>query len=227
MILQYGSTLWETMTTDHEIERPHWTGRVPRHKIARLYATDAQGIVDKDLIDEVGIALYARCEAIMLATEARDGKAVCPKCESIVYHSGKSEVVECSDCSWEFPWKDYLNSTRRKQLSVGGIETFLKEFMKQFPRADTPRKKMIQIDNLLHRYHWELKGEAGRPSAVNLIGGKIAEVMEFLNDLTYSEKSAPGLKENYSRWRKRGRRTIRRIEKAKQRREAKGAIQPS
>lgn len=63
-------------------------------------------------------------------------------------------------------------------------------------------------------YHWEVKGEPGRPSAVNLIGGKIHEVVAFLNDLTYSENSTPGLRENYARWRKRGRRLIRRVEKA-------------
>jgi len=200
-------------TPDYENERPRWTGRVPRHKIAQLYAKDAEGIIDEELIDEVGYALFARCESIMLATEAKEGKAVCPKCHSTVYHSEKRDTITCDTCDWTFPWSDYLDTTRRRQLNVGGIEPFLREYMTQFPKADTPRKKMIQIDNLIHRYHWEIKGEPGRPSAVNLIGGKIHEVVAFLNTLTYSENSTPGLRENYARWRKRGRRLIRRVEK--------------
>ncbi len=32
-------------------DRPTWASRVPRKKIARLYATDAQGIVDEELIE--------------------------------------------------------------------------------------------------------------------------------------------------------------------------------
>ena len=196
---------------DRECERPRWAGRVPRHKIARLYAAGAMGIVDEDQIDEVGYALLARCESMMLAAEARNGKALCPKCGDIVYHSGKRDTVQCPECAWELPWQNYMRSSRRKQLSPGGIAPFIVEYLEQFPKANTPRKKMIQIDNLIHRYHWELQGDPGRPSAVNLIGGKIPDVIEFLNDLTYSENSTPGLTQNYARWRKRGRRMIRKL----------------
>jgi len=41
-------------------DRPHWAGRVPRHKIARLYDLDAKGIVDEDLIDESGRSVGSR-----------------------------------------------------------------------------------------------------------------------------------------------------------------------
>jgi predicted RNA-binding Zn-ribbon protein involved in translation (DUF1610 family) len=206
-----------TETPDREVERPRWAGRVPRHKIARLYATDAVGIVDEEQIDDVGYALLARCESMVLAVEAQDGKALCPKCGDIVYHSAKSDTVKCSECGWELPWQDYVRSSRRKQLHPGGIAPFIAEYLEQFPKANTPRKKMIQIDNLIHRYHWELQGDPGRPSAVNLIGGKIPDVIEFLDDLTYSEKSTPGLAQNYARWRKRGRKLIRRLEREKKR----------
>ena len=36
---------------DTERDRPTWAGRVQRDKIVQLYARDAQGIVDEDLID--------------------------------------------------------------------------------------------------------------------------------------------------------------------------------
>ena len=39
---------------------PAWARRVPQRKIRRLYETDAKGIYDEDLIDEVG---YVEVEA--------------------------------------------------------------------------------------------------------------------------------------------------------------------
>ena len=216
--------------SDENAERPRWAGRVPRHKIARLYEQDAKGIVDEDLIEEIGISFLARCESMMMAEDVHEGKGLCAKCDTIVYHSGKEEMLRCPDCGWEIPWVDYANSARHKKLGLGGIEPFIREYLEQYPKAKTPRQKMIQIDNIIHRYHQELIGNSGRPSAVNLIGGKVGEVMEFLTTLAYSDQSTPGLDLNYNRWKKRGRRTLRRLEKRKERarrkqEEAKGERQ--
>ena len=47
-----------------------WASRVNPATIRRLYETDARGIVDEDLIDEVGFALYARCQSILCASDS-------------------------------------------------------------------------------------------------------------------------------------------------------------
>jgi hypothetical protein len=39
----------------------HWARRGSRHKVRRLYESDAQGLLDTDLLDEVGYGMYARC----------------------------------------------------------------------------------------------------------------------------------------------------------------------
>ncbi len=59
--------------------RPEWAGRVSRHKIVKLYKTDARGIVDPELIDEVGTWLLLRCESILMATEAQAGPQAAPE----------------------------------------------------------------------------------------------------------------------------------------------------
>ena len=51
-----------------------WSPRVGPQKILRLYQTDAQGIVDEDLIDEVGHGLLARCESIRIVSDAYKGR---------------------------------------------------------------------------------------------------------------------------------------------------------
>jgi hypothetical protein len=56
------------MSSDEKI---CWARHVSREKIRQLYRQDAQGIVDEELIDEVGTALYARCQSILLLSSAQ------------------------------------------------------------------------------------------------------------------------------------------------------------
>jgi hypothetical protein len=65
-----------------------WASRVNPSMIRRLYETDARGVVDEELSDEVGFALYARCQSILRVTAAQQGKVTCPRCEAIVERQG-------------------------------------------------------------------------------------------------------------------------------------------
>lgn len=195
--------------------RPEWAGRVSRHKIVQLYETDARGIVDTELINEVGTWLLLRCESILMATEARRGRAVCPACRESIHHAGEAdETLECRECGWQLAWSEYLTSLRKKQLWAGGIEDFLEEFVAKYPKAPTPRHRMILIDQLIHRYHWEMLKTPRRPGASNLIGGTLNEVTALLNSLMYGDQSTAGLRETHNRWRKQGRRLLRKLEKS-------------
>lgn len=181
---------------------PTWAPRVKQRDIRRLYETDAQGIYDEALIDEVGYGLLVRCQSFVQANEARDGKVRCPRCSATITHSGdKEEVLRC-ECGWELTWGDYFRTIQHVQLS--GAEPVLEQFrafIKTFPTAKTPQKKMLAIDRLIHGFHYFLKTEQPtRPVAVNLIEGRLRQVVAFLDKLTYGNKSSPGTKEAYTEW---------------------------
>jgi hypothetical protein len=60
---------------------------------------------------------------------------------------------------------------------------------------------MLLIDRLIHGFHWYLKtGGPTRPVAVNLIEGRLSDVVAFLDRLSYGEKSTPGTRETYAQW---------------------------
>ena len=60
---------------------------------------------------------------------------------------------------------------------------------------------MLRIDTLIHGFHLYLKDDKPtRPVAVNLIEGKLGTVVAFLDDLSYGEKSTPGMLENLKNW---------------------------
>lgn len=187
---------------------PKWAPRVPPATIRRLYERDALGIVDEELIDEVAFALKARCESILTVTATFRGVVLCPACEfSIQRTPGENEVLHCERCGWETPWERYVSAYRRKQLFGGAGEPVFREYVDRFARADTPRKRMLLVDWLLHQCHQSLqqraKGLFGRPIAVNLIDARIREVIAFLDGLAYGEASPPELHSARETWRQR------------------------
>jgi hypothetical protein len=186
------------MTISNQL--PRWAPRVARRKIRQLYETDARGIYDLDLIDEVGYSLLARCESFITANRAREGELPCPECGETVR---REEMLRCP-CGWRLPWADYFKTIQHKQLS--GAEPVLeqfRDFVQAFPAARTPQEKMLLIDRLIHGFHWYYKtGNPTRPVAVNLIEGRLGKVVAFLDRLGYGEKSTPGMRETREEWNK-------------------------
>ena len=182
---------------------PAWAPRLPQSLIRRLYETDALGIYDDELLDEVGWGLLARCESFITAVEAARGRVKCPACGQIVlHHSDKEEILHCEACGWEMPWQAYFKTFQHKQLS--GAEPVLalfQEFITQFPAARESRQKMLLIDRLIHGFHYYLQFGPTRAVGVNLIEGNYHQVVEFLDRLTYGEGSTPGTRQAYEEWR--------------------------
>ena len=56
------------------------------------------------------------------------------------------------------------------------------------------------IDTLIHGYHWSQKYGYTRPVAINLIGGKLPEVIAFLDSLSYGVANTEGVQETYAEW---------------------------
>jgi ribosomal protein L37AE/L43A len=179
---------------------PQWAPRVPQAQVRRLYENDARGIYDDELIDEVGYTLRARCQSFLAANEARQGRAICPRCDRKVPHSGaKEEVLHCDGCGWELTWGEYFETFQKKQLfGAEPVLQLFQEFVTRFPSAATPREKVLLIDRVIHGWHWYQKHGHTRPVAVNLIGGKLPEVIAFLDRLTYGEGSTPGTRETHA-----------------------------
>lgn len=184
-----------------------WTPRLNPQQLRRLYERDAQGLLDDDLLDEVGYALYSRCQSILHVTDAMNGRVHCPECDTIIPHQGgdPAALVRCPACGWSTPWEAYAATYRTQELGAGGAAPFFREFIAQWERARTVRDKMLAVDRLIHRWHWETAAERpsfglGRPTGVNLIEGNRKQVLALLDSLTYGAGSSadPATRE---RWR--------------------------
>ncbi len=182
---------------------PHWQQKIPQAKIRLLYEQDARGIIDEEMIDEVGWALWERCDSILKVTAAHHGQVICPCCGAdIELHDqwAADAIIACPSCDWRLPWAAYHRSYRGKQLFGANAVSIFKEYHSAFALARKVNEKMLLIDWLIHSFHASLQG-IGRPVAANLIEGSLGEVIHFLDQLTSGEKSASGIGDSLGKWR--------------------------
>ena len=188
--------------TCEDIILPKWAQRVAKSKIKQLYELDAKGIYDEDLLDEVGYALYARCQSFIEACRATSGEVHCPVCRMIILHNlDKESLLKCPDCDWQLTWGKYFATIQHKQLS--GAEPVLKlfrEYINKFPKTNSDRERMFYIDRLLHGFHWSIRYGPTRPVAINLIEGRLSDVIQFLDALSYGPDSTLGIIQNQTEW---------------------------
>jgi len=174
---------------------------VPKRKLARLYETDARGIYDEELIDDIGYILLARCQDMITVAEAGRGRATCPGCGGVIEHAAKKGCsLVCQLCGWSGSWNAYRASLNGRHLIAPGLEPFCREYIRTFPKAKTPQAKMLKIDWLIHRFHWEgtaLKGQAG---ATSLIEGRVQDVNEFLSALSAGFREDEGIDDPHRYW---------------------------
>ncbi len=189
---------------DRSNQAIRWAAKVPQWKIRRLYEADASGIIDDDRIDEVGWALWDRCDSILTVTAAHHGLVRCPSCGSDIerqQNQSADERVVCGACGWQIAWATYHQSYRGKQLFGANAVDIFKAYHQAFPQAQSPSAKMLLIDQLIHAFHVSI-AEIGRPVAANLIEGSLAENIRFLDALTHSGTSATGVGDSQPAWRR-------------------------
>jgi hypothetical protein len=68
-------------------------------------------------------------------------------------------------------------------MIIGGMKPFVLEFVQKFPKMKSPSDRLILIDTLIHRFHWESDRGSGRPGVAGLIEGKWKDIMPFLDKL--------------------------------------------
>jgi len=192
-------------STDYQL--PVWAHRLKKSKIERLYKSTVGGFLDEELIDDVGFALLVRCESMLHVSEAIRGRPPCPACGAAArLDNGPTTFAKCGECGWRCPWSLYKKTYQRKGLFAGGMESFVRDFARKFSAAWSHGEKLILIDTLIHRFHWESGERAGgRPGACSLIEGKMKDIMPFLDRLSYGDDIPPEVARTREEWRRKWR----------------------
>jgi len=187
-----------------------WSPRVPKWKVRRLYQLEARGIYDDELLDDVGWTLYLRCRDILTIRDALNGTVKCPRCAQARHTTlilrqtqAREEVLLCPTCGWHLTWYEYHETFKREQLNPGGAVEAFAVFVHDFDAARTSQAKMLAIDRVIHAFHYSLRVQPDlptRPAGVNLIEGKLTDVVQFLDELSGVENS-PAIQQTDAEWR--------------------------
>ena len=65
---------------------------------------------------------------------------------------------------------------------------YLRAFVIRYEQAGTPKRKILTVDQVIHEFRYNIVKNLHQPTrapCVNLIEGKLTDVVDFLNDLTY------------------------------------------
>lgn len=186
---------------------PVWAPRLSKVQIQRLYQSFGRDLLDETLIDDVGFSLYSRCISMLQVSDAIRGNPHCPVCDTVARLEEQAvPIVRCANCGWLCPWEQYQKTYQRKGLFAGGLEPFVKDFVHRFRATQSHRERMLLIDSLIHRFHWESENvDDGRPGATSLIEGKMKDIMAFLDGISYSDNIPPEIERTREAWRRKWR----------------------
>jgi hypothetical protein len=177
----------------------HWAPKVRQDKIRRLYEQEARGLIDEALLDDVGTALYSRCRSILLVSSQH---LECPRCEHIfVVAPYTDETIICpTGCGWTITKRHYHQSWQHRDL-IGTNTPAFQIFVDRYPNTTALREKMVVIDQLLHAFHQSIRYPVPhRSAASNLIEGNHAQVVAFLDQLTYGPTSTSEMRDAHTAW---------------------------
>lgn len=174
-----------------------WGKKASRNDIVRLYQGEARGMVDEELLDEVGYTFYMRCTQ---AKQARDlmeqGRILCLHCGAVLDaecirvggytpFSKNNLPVNCG-CGYSYTYREYRRSCNAANMPGGRAAPIFERFAKKWPGCRDAAQKMLLIDWLIHECHVSLmSGEKGRSVCVNLIEGTKTQIADLILKLAY------------------------------------------
>ena len=191
-----------------------WSQRLPLKKLKQLYVSHVVGLLDEELLEDVAVTLYLRCKDIIAVDRVRHGEVRCPFCyanglkENYITvsrdeYGRKIDNLRCDECLNEFSYAEYLKRTKREQLNMGGAGDAFKRYIKEYEQPSPPEKRILQIDRLIHEFHYSLKSNPGQPTrsvGPNLLGANLTVAMQFLDELSGLTGDDEALKVNADKW---------------------------
>jgi hypothetical protein len=174
-------------------EKFHWGGKVSRRDIQRLYESEAQGLLDEDLLNQVMVTMYVRiCDMFEVREAQKLGRVKCRSCKAYIpqpYVMGgpnKNNPLVCEQCGCQTTCGDFYDSYTGKDMLPGSRTELFQEFLERFPAAHTSQEKMLLLDWLIHAFHVQ-SGVSARLVAMNVIQGSRDQLVELLTKLAAKE----------------------------------------
>jgi hypothetical protein len=163
-----------------------WCKKVSRSDLFRLYQGEAKGMLDEELLEDVGLTFYVRCKEAKEARECMDkGEIICHHCKAVLKATGYDSLTHC-DCGYCYTYREYRRSCNAVNMPGGRATPIFEEYMQKWLKCRSSKEKMMLIDWLVHECHVTLmSGSQGRSVCVNLIEGTLKQISDLILKLAY------------------------------------------
>ena len=175
-----------------------WSPKVSRRDLVRLYAGEAQGVLDEELLEEIGYTFYARCRQAQDVRAHMDrGEIVCHHCGAILSAGasapagsfrliGNRDALMMCACGQSYTYRAYRASCNTASMPGGRATPIFEQYMQKWQGCHTAQEKMMLVDWLVHEFHVTLMtGAQGRSVCMNLIDGTLKQISELITTLAY------------------------------------------
>lgn len=163
--------------------------KVAPQKARRLFAGDAQGRLDEELLDDVAFGLYSRCASLLEAGGLDPAQVAPPRVRGVVQRPAEWEgFVKRQRYTWEITWQDDFEAYHRRPLDAGGDVEVMAYYVSRLPLARSPREKMLLVNRLLYECAHSLRTPAppdAPPLALRLLQGTRDSVRAALDELFF------------------------------------------
>ena len=168
-------------TDETRLNQFKWCRKVSRKDLLRLYQGEAAGLIDQELLEEIGYTFYARCRQAKEVRELmEEGKLLCLHCGAVLKPSGYTSPVHC-ECGYCYTYREYRRSCNTANMPGGRAAPIFETFAQKWPSCRETSQKMMLIDWLIHECHVTLmSGLKGRSVCVNLIEGTLKQISDLI-----------------------------------------------
>lgn len=176
----------ENIINEGKLNKFRWVSPISRNDIKRLYESDAKGLLNTKLLDEVGYGILARCiqakeERILISNM----QVRCHNCGKIL--SSDKDLYFC-ECGHQYTFTEYKKSFSENKMPKGNAIPIFDTFIDKWSLAVGNSEKMQLIDRMIHEIHISLNnGMIGRFVGVQLIEGTTDQIKELILNLAYGE----------------------------------------
>lgn len=165
-----------------------WADKVSRNKLVKLYQDEAKGLLDEDLLNEIGYTFYTRCKQARDTRERLEkGEIICHYCGTVHQAASYTALISCP-CGYYYTYREYRRSCNANNVPGGRAAEIFRAFSDNWLLCKSVSEKMLLIDRLVHECHVStMTGVKGRSVCMNLMDGTLTQIKDMLDMLAGSE----------------------------------------